>query len=646
MSAGGIRADIEGLRALAVLLVVAGHAGVPGFAGGYIGVDVFFVISGYLITHLLCREYEQSATLDLAGFYARRVRRLLPAFAVLLVMVLLGVYVLSSPLEQPGFIRSILAAALYISNLHFAWQTTDYWADSAKQDPLLHTWSLGVEEQFYLVWPLVLFLMFKGAARFQRPVFVVVMLLSFSLAVLWVYTSPPHAFFSPLSRAWEFGAGAALVIFSGELQKISARLGMDRWRTVAELFGLLLIFTTALFYDGSTTFPGIAAMPPVIGAALIIAAGTNASASPHGRKSILSLPPMQWIGRQSYGWYLWHWPVLVFGLMLIPDASLLLKMLLVTAALLPAYLSYRLVETPVRTMPIFASRKLALAILIAIPATMLSAGMMIGQLAEERRTSPEYESLMATRGRVPSLYIQGCDPGFYDATARPCIGGATASQKTMILVGDSHAGQWASAFDAIAKQNDWRLLMYTKSACPMVDQPFFHEMLGRTYRECDEWRRNVMEKIASLKPELVVMSNSEAYPFTASQWEQGELRVAGMVSQSSQKTVILRDSPLPGFNIPHCLARKIWQPRLYPNDCNFVSGNANLPWIDAIHRKVAAHSENIVYLDLSHTICAENICNVVDGSIVKFRDGNHLSDHYVQKITPAIDATLRQKDLL
>lgn len=304
MGDGGIRAEIEGLRAVAVLLVVACHAGLPGFSGGYVGVDVFFVISGYLITHLLCREQQRTGTLDLAAFYGRRIRRLLPAFALLMIAVLAGIHLLASPLEQPALLRSALAAALYISNLHFAWQATDYWGPAAKQDPLLHTWSLGVEEQFYLLWPLLLALLLMSAGRWRRLLVPAGIAASFGLALYWMALAPAKAFFFPLARVWEFGAGALLALFPGALQALSGRIGLRRRRALAEGAGLLLILSAAVGYDGDTRFPGLAALPPVLGTALVIAAGAPGLAG--GGRSLLAWRPLQWLGGQSYGWYLWH----------------------------------------------------------------------------------------------------------------------------------------------------------------------------------------------------------------------------------------------------------------------------------------------------------------------------------------------------
>lgn len=644
MGDGGIRAEIEGLRAVAVLLVVACHAGLPGFSGGYVGVDVFFVISGYLITHLLCREQQRTGTLDLAAFYGRRIRRLLPAFALLMIAVLAGIHLLASPLEQPALLRSVLAASLYISNLHFAWQATDYWGPAAKQDPLLHTWSLGVEEQFYLLWPLLLALLLGAAVRWRRLLVPAGIAASFGLALYWVAVAPPKAFFFPQARVWEFGAGALLALFPGALQGLSARVGLLRRRALAEGAGLLLILSAAMGYDGDTRFPGLAALPPVLGTALVIAAGAPALAG--GGRSLLAGRLLQWLGGQSYGWYLWHWPVLVFGLMLVPEAAVGWKALWAVAALLPAWLSWRWVETPVRARAGWARLRVALPLLVALPAVLLTVGLQLGARADELRATPPYEALLASRGRVPPLYAQGCDRGLLDASVTPCRGGVADADKLLVLVGDSHAGQWASAFDEIARRHGWRLLMYTKSACPMVEQPFVYAKLGRRYRECEVWRRDVVAAIAAMQPTLVVMSNSEAYPVTAPQWVRGEHAVAAALSPSSGQVVILRDSPLPGLDIPNCLARRLYRPGLYGDDCGFVTATAHRAGIDAAHREVAARLPNAVYLDLTPLLCAGDVCPVMDGGLVKFRDGNHLADTYVRRLAPALEERLRAGGLL
>ena len=301
------RNDIEGLRAVAVLLVLLFHADLFGVTGGFVGVDVFFVISGFLITGLLLRERRSSGTISLRDFYARRVRRLLPASAVVLVATLFGSLLLAPPLLVPQIAHDVTAAALYVSNMSFAAQATDYFAAGSAPSPVLHFWSLGVEEQYYLLWPALILLVTRGADRPVRRVglaVVAIFVASLAFAVWLAGVSLPWAFFSLPSRAWELALGGMLAVFEPQLARIRPSLLAG-----ASWAGLAVIAAAGLLLTGASAFPGEAALPPALGAALVIAGGTV----PHRRSPArwLGSRVPRFVGRVSYSVYLWHWPLLV-----------------------------------------------------------------------------------------------------------------------------------------------------------------------------------------------------------------------------------------------------------------------------------------------------------------------------------------------
>ena len=301
------RGDIEGLRAVAVMLVVLFHASIGGVPGGFVGVDVFFVISGFLITGLLLRERTASGTISLSSFYARRARRLLPAAALVLVVTLIASLILLPPLLIPGVATDTAAAALYVSNMGFAVQATDYFAVGQAPSPILHFWSLGVEEQFYLFWPAIVLLVTRGAIRPGRRVGVTVIAIaaaSFVFALWLTSAAEPWAFFSLPTRAWELALGGSLAVAGTRLSLIPERVA-----AAAGWVGLALIVVAGIVLNETTPFPGTAALLPTVGAALVILSGAQATAFGPARLLGTALP--RFLGRISYSLYLWHWPVLV-----------------------------------------------------------------------------------------------------------------------------------------------------------------------------------------------------------------------------------------------------------------------------------------------------------------------------------------------
>ena len=356
------RSHIDGLRAVAVLAVVAFHAGVPWLPGGYVGVDVFFVVSGFLITGLLLREFEQRRDISLVGFYERRVRRLAPALLqVLAVTLALGaVYLVPIGGEQQGLAKSAIATLLLGSNVWFAHATGDYFDAPAAAQPLLHTWSLSVEEQFYLAWPLLLLLVARWAAKRHRDparaaawVLALVGLGSLALSIVTTDTHPEFAFFSSPTRAWEFAIGG-LAFFLVRRRSSSIPLAQPlAWVGLA-----MILWSCATFVEGQTPFPGWRAGIPALGAALVILGGEHAEKGLCTR--LLSLKPMVFVGLLSYSLYLWHWPLLVIArLHTLGEIGPWGIAAICSLAFVLAWLTYRLVENPIRRRqyPLMATRR-------------------------------------------------------------------------------------------------------------------------------------------------------------------------------------------------------------------------------------------------------------------------------------------------
>ena len=371
----GFRRDIEGLRAIAVLLVLFFHAAIGPFAGGFIGVDVFFVVSGFLITSLLLGEVARNGTLTLPGFWARRARRLLPASCLVLLLTLIAAQWLYDPLLLGNLAREVLAVCAFVINYVFAYREAHgdggyFDADIAKS-PLLHFWSLAVEEQFYLLWPLLVYGLARTAHRLRQELTLVIValwVLSVVACVWLTNTQPAWAFYSLPTRAWELLTGALLAVSIASLQRIRSALVVP-----LGVVGLAMIFVAAVRYDAATTFPGIAVSVPVFGTALVIAAGSALSGSGLQR-TVLGWQPLVWIGQRSYAIYLWHWPALVLIGTRWGPLSTAQRVGVLIGSVIVSAVSFRLVEDPVRHSRWLAAlprRSLLMgATLLAVPALL------------------------------------------------------------------------------------------------------------------------------------------------------------------------------------------------------------------------------------------------------------------------------------
>ena len=419
MRVSDYRADIDGLRAIAVLLVVLGHLGL-GPPGGFVGVDVFFVISGYLITGIVRGEL-QNGTFSFRGFYARRARRILPALVTVCGASLAAGWLLLLPSDFEALGAQVVTALVGLSNFYFALKT-GYFDQSADLLPLLHTWSLGVEEQFYLIWPLALVLLHKRL-RLSRRVFAwlgcgaLLVLLAVAQSIVGNY--PDVSFYVPFTRAWELALGAALTYVP--------RMADRRLVQAAPIAGLGMIAAAALLYSDNTTFPGAAALLPCLGAALVLLPTSRESAA----KRLLALSPLVWIGRISYSLYLWHWPILVFTRHYFHGGSIPqpLSFVLLLAAVAASVLSWKFVEQPFRSRR-FGWRSAAAAatvVLLAgvgvlatsgLPSRLSEKGQFIARFSEASQAAPFDSCNLLLPDRCPT-----------EANGRPSV----------LLLGDSHA---------------------------------------------------------------------------------------------------------------------------------------------------------------------------------------------------------------
>jgi peptidoglycan/LPS O-acetylase OafA/YrhL len=688
----GFRPDLEGLRAIAVVLVLLYHASVPGVTGGYVGVDVFFVLSGFLITGLLVRELDASGTISLAGFYARRVRRLLPAAMLVILATVIASTVVLSPLRAGEVARDGIAAALYTSNLRFAFQATDYLQSELPPSPLLHLWSLGVEEQFYLFWPALLLLATRGVSRVGSlrlrrigALAAVVAAASFGLS-LWLTTAnEPWAFFSLPTRAWELAIGAMLAVGAGRLARLPVPAA-----TAAGWLGLAMIAASGLLIDTNTPFPGTAALLPTVGCGLAMLPGMASQASLPAR--LLGWAPARFMGRISYSLYLWHWPLLVLPLALAGGSlQLVARVGLMVLAVPIAYASQHWLEDPIRhgrLVGIVPRRNLALAgaVSLAVAITSLGFGfvttqrlaaatggvtdpagssaaaagddpipnLVVGTPSPLQTLPPPPDgpvpagltpSLEAARDDQPRTYSDGCHLDQLSTTIPDCAYGDPASSTVVVLFGDSHAAEWFPALARLATERHWRLVSLTKSGCTPAELTIWNANYKRAYDECDRWREAAFARVGAERPDLVIVGSS--HPYTAAGTGAPAAADGGQALQTALADTLTRLRPLattvaligdtPKFDAdpPDCLSQHLdhvlacAEPRAQTVDTAWLRVEAGL-----------AAQSGATFVDPTDWACPTDPCPAVIGRYLVFRDQHHLATPFVTALRGRLAAAL------
>ena len=641
--ARAFRSDIQALRGIAVLLVVLYHAKAPGFSGGFVGVDVFFVISGFLITPMLHDEVTRRETIDFVGFVARRIRRLLPAMAVMLVVTGLAGFLIYSPFRHPELANTLLSCAVYASNLYFTWRQTDYLAGNVSESPLLHTWSLSVEEQFYFVWPLMVLLAAWVARRTGRNVtdtmlaaMVLCGALSLGLSLWLTDANQPFAFFMMPTRVWEFAAGGAAAL----AVQHRAFLADRRAAAVIAPAALATLALTSLLLGEKIPFPGLVAVIPVAATALVLAAGTTGPA-----ERVMSSKALQYCGTVSYSFYLWHWPVLLYAEELGLGESLAARLSWVAVSFCLAVASYHLVENPVRRSRALGLQPMrAIALLVGFSAVSGLAAVTWKGAASSWQDAPGQRVLASAEVRATSLRDDGCVAGFDAIRPVACHYGEEGSQVRIVLFGDSHAAQWFVPLRRLAEERGWSLTTFVKSACPAAKVGFHYYAVGRRYRECEQWRDRALERVARMRPDLIVVTSSLSYDVEAASWGAGTAALFGQLARSGGAVLHLRDNPRPGFDVPACLSQaKWWQGwgsrlGLPSRDCRFERPEgAHLELFAAESAAIAAGAQ-IHGIDLYARICPGDICPVLSGQTPIYRDSNHLTEGYVETIADEVEA--------
>ncbi|WP_434743071.1 SGNH hydrolase domain-containing protein [Micromonospora sp. SH-82] len=668
----GFRADIQGLRALAVVLVVLWHAGVPFVPGGFVGVDVFFVISGYLITAGMAAEIATRGRLSLGRFWARRVRRLLPSAGLVLVASLVLAYLFLPGIRWRDTALDVVSSALYAVNWRLAEQSVDYLAAERAPSIVQHYWSLAVEEQFYLLWPVLLvgvaWLARRGSAapaRWRTLALVAVatvLVTSFVWSVLLVAQDPGRAYFVTTTRLWELAVGALLALVP--LRRLSPVVG-----SVVGWVGAGAIVASALLLDTTDPFPGLLALPATLGTVLVLVAGPDLR---YGPVVVLRVAVMQFLGRISYTLYLWHWPLLVVLTVRMDEPDGRAVTAAMALAVFLAYLTSRFVERPAWHSTRLSARP-GRTVAVGVGCTVLpvcvglvlhhvavgpptastaardvqgAAVLATGQTGEPvDRSASVVPDPSVARDDVASVYADGCHASQTGSRVLGCTYGRANAPFTVAVVGDSHAAQWVPALQEIAAQRDWRLVTHTKSQCPVVDVEVAGGDEARPNRSCGQWNRALRERLAADRPDLVVTSSynyqvhRDGRLLTGTENETAlatALRRTWRGLAEVAPVVVLRDTPAPRRDMADCVSAH----REELTRCAVPRVEA-LAGVGPIQETAAEGLAGVHLVDLNDAICPASRCAPVIGGVLVYRDTNHLTATYARTLAGRLDERLQ-----
>lgn len=636
MTAFNYRPDIDGLRTLAVLPVILFHAGATWMPGGFVGVDIFFVISGYLISSIILREV-QAGEFSFMRFYERRLRRIIPALLAMLLVTVAVFQVIALPDQAQGAAESALAALLSVSNFYF-WRESGYFAPTAEFLPLLHTWSLAVEEQFYLVFPIILIAIWK----LRLPIKMVIIAgtaIGFA-ASLWLSINKPSiAYYLLPARAWELAVGT--VIAAGAIPAPRSRA----LREVVPALGIVLILFSILWIRSDMFFPGWVALIPCLGAAMVIYSdGTSWVA-----RCFLASRPMVFIGLLSYSLYLWHWPVL--AALRVRSASIYLDITAAFGAILLTFilagLSWRFVERPFRDRrTITTGRMLALLAGGAVTVTGIAAMSIMLAGFPNRLADPERVALAAAKDIDP-LRV----PCHGTEDRANCRFGNSEGPVTYAIIGDSHAAAIRPAIESSGLMGDAAGTLYWTAACPLLDDAQLRNHSGRA--SCEAFKTFVWEELTA-NPNLKTVVLAGRWPFQMTGWmleDGGSIRSwlvddqtietsikenAAVLKRSLSRTIdrlealgldviIIGALPEPGFDVPHTLAMARYAGIGAPHGIRRGAVAARAGAADALLASLANERQNVRFLSIWESFCGDTWCDIEQNGVPIYYDDDHLS---------------------
>ena len=681
------RADIQGLRAVAVLLVALGHAGVPFLKGGYVGVDVFFVLSGYLITGILLTEALENGRVSLTRFYARRARRILPAAVLTLVATSIAAHYFLNFVRAREVVEDTIWASLFAANTHFARQGSDYFEQGQTPSPILHFWSLSAEEQFYLVWPSILALALfgtilgrrirnrQGAVRRLLLVIVVAGLASLAWSIYLTAAEPLTAYFSTFARAWELALGAGLAVTAASLSHVPSFVQVAMgWA------GLAAVVSAATLFSSTTAFPGYAALLPAGGAALLIAGGMRGGEQRFGVGKLLSAAPLGYLGDRSYAFYLWHWPVLVIAVQYAGhELSVFVKLLLLLGAFCLSVVSYALVENPLRRLrwptPVGgvawpASAAVVLLVALVVSGSIDGTARRIEAAASSVRPSALVDtaaaaSLDETEGPLPAVvaavraaeheepipspltppvgslrddfyqFPNGCTARGSQTKSRVCRLGNRSSPKSIVVIGDSHAQMWMPTILHMAQHDDWVVIPFVRVSC--IPRSWLESPRG-----CGAWYRWVKRRAAALRPDVTLVVGSWSGTWAPRRATRAVANLTAAMRPHSRSVIVVDDPPGQVRDPTDC----VLDSRSNMNTCSRFQTRTQQETSAAIRSN--ARRQGAGFLETRGLFCALTqgpgarfLCPLVINQTITYIDRGHISRTYALELAQPFRARFR-----
>jgi peptidoglycan/LPS O-acetylase OafA/YrhL len=660
---GNFRPDIQGLRAVAIAMVVLYHTGILEIHNGVI---VSFVLSGYLIGSQLLAEVGKTGRVSFGKFWARRMRRLAPGMAVVVIATIVASWVWASPLRFREYANDGLLSVFSVLNWHLAENGTDYFANNGTQTPFQHAWSLNIEEQFYLVFPILLLAVaWLSKKIFRNRALIAVMLIgviggSLFLAITQTVSNQPLAYFGAQTRAWELAAGVLLALGTKLLSRMNTVLAV-----VMSWAGLATIIVTGLLITDHTPLPGYADIGTVVGAAMLIAGGC--AAPTFGAEWLLKRKPFDFVANVSYGWYLWHWPLLILwpditghditfsDRLRVAGFSLFLATVMFYAIEKRIRANKRLTLQPWRGITLgtgltaTAAAAMALAFVVPLnipastPAVTAAADNNINVVGLADVKEAAYQQDLPSNVQ-PGLVdapndathfgcIDNTDVTTYKLTSN-CIIGDKTSDRTIVVIGDSHAWQWGDAFNSLGKDLGVRVVTMAKGGCSPEVYAIQNPQLNREYSECDSWRQSAFDEMDRLHPQVIIVTSRVRQETTQAGAEQTFARLSKI---SGAKLVYMTDTPHPGINIPDCLAKHTSEVKA----CNrSVDQAVEFPQAREIEQ-AAARKYGAVVFDTLPAFCTATTCPPVIGGRIVYFDDSHMTRSYSLALTSFVEPPLR-----